>query len=47
MIYRVLTRMIERGQIKDIEEKCDFFLAAGKLDMIEYKDLMNKLGKTV
>lgn len=47
MIYRILVRMIERGDVEGIEEKCAVFLAANRLDMIEYRDLMAKLGKTV
>ncbi len=43
MLYRVLLRMIERGQVEGIEEKIDVFYAAGKLTEAEYNELINLL----
>lgn len=43
MLYRTLMRMIERGQIADIESKLDIFFAANKLSKEEYTRLMNAL----
>lgn len=43
MLYRVLLRMIERGQIEGIEEKIDVFYAAGKLTESEYNELIGLL----
>lgn len=39
MLYRVITRMIERGQVDGLAEKIDVFYAAGKLTDEEYNDL--------
>lgn len=44
MLYRVLKRMIERGQTEGLEEKLDVFYAAGKLTEAEYTELMGLLG---
>lgn len=43
MLYRTLKRMIERGQIEDIESKIDIFFAAGKLNESEYQELIEML----
>lgn len=43
MLYRTLKRMIERGQIDEIEGKIDIFFAAGKLTEGEYNELMAML----
>lgn len=43
MLYRTLKRMIERGQIDNIEEKIDVFYAAGKLTEAEYNELISLL----
>ncbi len=43
MLYRVLLRMIERGQTEGLAEKIDVFYAAGKLTEAEYTDLISKL----
>ncbi len=43
MLYRVLLRMIERGQTEGLAEKIDVFYAAGKLTEAEYTDLIEKL----
>lgn len=43
MLYRILKRMIERGQTDGIEEKLDVFYAAGKLSSEEYTELAGKL----
>lgn len=39
MLYRVLKRMIERGQTEGMAEKLDVFYAAGKLSEAEYTEL--------
>ncbi len=43
MLYRVLDRMIGRGQTDGMEEKLDVFYAAGKLSREEYEQLSAKL----
>lgn len=43
MLYRTLKRMIERGQIENIESKIDIFFAAGKLNESEYQELIEML----
>ena len=43
MLYRTLKRMIERGQVENLEEKIDIFFAAGKLSESEYNELMKLL----
>ena len=43
MLYRTLKRMIEKGQSAGLEEKIDIFFAAGKLNEIEYNDLLQLL----
>lgn len=42
-LYKVLKRMIEKGQTEGIEEKIDVFYAAGKLTDEEYNELMAML----
>ena len=39
MLYDVLKRMIERGQIEGMAEKLDVFYAAGKITEEQYKEL--------
>lgn len=39
MLYRVLKRMIEKGQAEGMAEKLDIFFAANKLTEIEYQEL--------
>lgn len=39
MLYRVLKRMIERGQTAGMADKLDVFYAAGKLGEAEYAEL--------
>ncbi len=39
MLYRVLKRMIERGQTEGLAEKLDVFYAAGKLTEAQYTEL--------
>lgn len=39
MLYRVLKRMIERGQTDGMSDKLDVFFAAGKLTEAEYTEL--------
>ena len=43
MLYRVLKRMIERGQTEGLAEKLDVFYAAGKLTDDEYQELTAQL----
>lgn len=43
MLYRTLKRMIERGQVEQMEQKLDIFLAADKLTAKEYKELTSLL----
>lgn len=45
MLYRTLKRLIERGQVKGIEEKMDIFYAANKLTTDEYNELVTLLPK--
>ena len=39
MLYRVIKRMIEKGQTEELAEKIDVFFAAGKLTETEYNEL--------
>ena len=39
MLYRVLKRMIERGQTEGLADKLDVFYAAGKLTEAQYTEL--------
>lgn len=39
MLYRILKRMIERGNTDGIAEKLDIFFAAGKITEAEYTEL--------
>lgn len=43
MLYRVLMRMIERGQVEGLMEKIDVFYAADKLTEAEYEALVQAL----
>lgn len=43
VLYRTLSRMIERGKTDGISGKIDVFYAAGKLTEDEYNDLMAAL----
>lgn len=47
MLYRILKRMIERGQTDGMEEKLDVFYATGKLSHEEYDELTALLYKDV
>lgn len=40
MLYRTLKRMIERGQIEGMEQKLDIFLAADKISIEQYEELL-------
>jgi hypothetical protein len=44
MLYRVLKRMIEKGQTDGLADKLDIFFAAGKLTEAEYQELTGLLG---
>lgn len=43
MLYRVLKRVIERGQTEGLAEKLDIFFAAGKLTKDQYEELAGML----
>lgn len=43
MLYRILKRMIERGQTEGMEKKLDIFFAADKLTQKEYTELAGLL----
>lgn len=43
MLYRILKRMIERGQTAGMAEKLDIFYAADKLTGDEYAELTEML----
>ena len=43
MLYRVLKRMIERGQIEGMAEKLDVFYATGKITESQYTELTQML----
>lgn len=44
MLYKVLERMIERGQTDVVSEKIDVFYAVGKITEKEYKKLLRMIG---
>lgn len=43
MLYRLLKRMIERGNTDDLAEKIDIFYATGRLTDSQYSELMELL----
>ena len=43
MLYRVLKRMIARGQIDGMAEKLDVFYATGKITEAQYTELTQML----
>nr|DAH30834.1 MAG TPA: Short C-terminal domain [Caudoviricetes sp.] len=43
MLYRVLKRMIERGQTDGMSEKLDVFYATGKITEAQYTELTQML----
>lgn len=45
MLYRTCKRMIERGNLEDMEIKLDIFFAAGKLTEAEYTELLALLAE--
>ena len=45
MLYRILKRMIERGNTVGMAEKLDIFFAADKLTEAEYQELTAMLEK--
>lgn len=45
MLYRVLKRMIERGQTEGLMDKLDIFLAADRITREEYLDLLKLLAQ--
>lgn len=45
MLYKVLRRMIQRGQTEGLMDKLDVFYAAGRLTKAEYKSLLNMINQ--
>jgi hypothetical protein len=45
MLFKVLKRMIEKGNIDGLTEKIDIFYAVGKLTEEEYNQLTDMLVK--
>ena len=43
MLYRTLSKLIEKGMTEGLAEKIDIFYAAGKLTDAEYAELTAKL----
>lgn len=43
MLFKVLERMIARGQTDDLMEKIDVFYAAGRITTEQYEQLSNML----
>lgn len=43
MLYRVLKRMVERGQTDGLPEKLDVFYAANKLTKAQYNELITMM----
>lgn len=43
MLYRTLKRMIEKGQIDGMAEKLDIFMAANKITIEQYEELIAML----
>ncbi len=43
MLYRILKRMIERGDIEGMENKLDVFYASDKITEEEYTELISML----
>lgn len=39
MLYRILNRMIRRGQVEGMAEKLDVFLAADRITVEQYTEL--------
>lgn len=45
MLYKLLKRMIEKGDTDNLSDKIDVFYAAGKLTDEQYKELTELLNK--
>ena len=43
MLFRTIKRLIEMGMTDGIEEKIDVFYAAGKIDSVQYNELISML----
>ena len=43
MLFRVIKRMIEKGQVEGLKEKIDIFFVADKLTLDEYNELTSML----
>lgn len=41
MLFRTLKRMIARGQVDGLEDRIDVFLAAKKISIEEYNELID------
>ena len=47
MLYRTLSKMIEKGLTDGLAEKLDIFYAANKLTSEEYSELTSKLNQSL
>lgn len=45
MLFKVLTRLIEKGQTEGLTVKIDVFYATGRITEDEYKELTTLLNK--
>ncbi len=45
MLYKVLIRLIEKGQTEGISEKIDVFYASDRITKNEYEELLKLLNK--
>ena len=45
MLYKVLTRLIEKGETEGLAEKIDVLYASGRLTKEEYEELVKLLNK--
>ncbi|NLO84112.1 MAG: hypothetical protein GX096_01580 [Clostridiales bacterium] len=43
MLYTVLERMIQRGQVSELSDKLDVFFAAGRITEAQYTELVGLL----
>lgn len=47
MLYRVLKRLIKKGQTAGLAEKLDVFFACGKITEEQYSELTSKLASQI
>lgn len=45
MLFKILQRLIKKGETEGLSEKIDIFFATGKLTEKEYKTLVELIGK--